>query len=617
MNVMNPSLSILEKLKNQFYQTVASKGDYHVAFAPFAFTLTNEDFFFLKSNIETGEGARKYYKEQAEFSIIANSLLQKPFLWAIDGEKLLYNIYRDILSGAATIDPDFLTEEEQLNIANAEKILYTPEKTYTNRYIKYREFAAKNLELERKILDHDILKSSLQTENDLARWKLESDRLHSERNALLMDWQVIGERNFIESAMKIIDTKNEKTKFIKKWNEARDIKLKSPYLLVDGETEYLATTCIPNGICDYQSPIWKKISLTEQEIIQLQNNFISSTSNEIVTEFGNINVVLESITFEYCFLDIIRPWFDETVINNRYWDFREEGRVLSYGADSLSGENDVKGEAPSYPVKIILAKNIEFTFKHNVPVNEELKNNLRNGSRIMFGPLLRKTIPENLPDAKVTSFRVQQLSANQLSIMTKAAFKADVLPDKKDGGRKFEMLKVINKQPLANTKKVIESKPFVNRNVHMVAATTLSGQQKNIKPMPGRFKWPFQPGKPQVPPQQDKLITISGKIIDENNKPIPLAEVEIMVNESTSSQSVLSDDNGSYTINGLKIGSYHFTVKKNGYAPGEKSMSLAQDLTQNFLLAKLPVPTESFNVLGVVCKNLPKLPDPIIQAKYI
>ncbi|NJM80299.1 MAG: hypothetical protein HC854_13065 [Flavobacterium sp.] len=118
---MNASFSILQKLKNQFFQTVPNKSDYHVAFAPFAFTLSNDDFYFLKNNITTGSQAKKYLKEQSEFSFIANSILKKPNIWAIDNDNLLFNSYKNILQNALTIDPDVFTQEELTKIDMAKK----------------------------------------------------------------------------------------------------------------------------------------------------------------------------------------------------------------------------------------------------------------------------------------------------------------------------------------------------------------------------------------------------------------------------------------------------------------------------------------------------------------
>src|SRR5689334_1341727 len=110
---MNASFSILQKLKGQFLNSVPNRSVFHVAFAPFAFTLSNEDFYFLNSAINTGAEARKYLREQSEFAVIANSVLRKPNIWRIDSDNLLYNAYKGILDGALTIDPDALTVDER------------------------------------------------------------------------------------------------------------------------------------------------------------------------------------------------------------------------------------------------------------------------------------------------------------------------------------------------------------------------------------------------------------------------------------------------------------------------------------------------------------------------
>lgn len=123
---MNASFSILQKLKDQFLESVPNKADYHVAFAPLAFPLTSEDFFFLKDNTsdETGDATRTWYKEQFEFAQMSNSVLKKPYIWSMNGDSLLYNLYKDLLQEAATISPDFLTNEEKKKVRMAKKILF-------------------------------------------------------------------------------------------------------------------------------------------------------------------------------------------------------------------------------------------------------------------------------------------------------------------------------------------------------------------------------------------------------------------------------------------------------------------------------------------------------------
>ena len=125
---MNASFSILQKVKNHFLQSSPNKADFQVAFAPFAFTLSNGDFYFLRNNASTGAEARKYLKAQSEFAFLANAILKHPQLWKVDGESLLYGAYRQVLNHALTVDPEVLSTDEaaQLKKAKAEWHLLWP-----------------------------------------------------------------------------------------------------------------------------------------------------------------------------------------------------------------------------------------------------------------------------------------------------------------------------------------------------------------------------------------------------------------------------------------------------------------------------------------------------------
>ncbi len=635
---MNASFSILQKLKNQFFQSISNKSDYHVAFAPFAFTLSNDDFYFLKNNITTGSQARKYLKEQSEFSFIANSILKRPNIWAIDNDNLLYNSYRNILENALTIDPDVFTQEELTKIDTAKKVLFKPNGDDSAKYQKYKSYAIKVSDIEKKIIDLTALKNTIDPSDtsSLEKWSIDFTTLNNQKKELLIEWQVKGFKSAIESAKSAYDTVIlSKTNFIEKWNDAKNIKLPSSVLTDEYGIEFLSTTCVPNSICDYQSPIWKKISLTKQEISQLSQTFTQEIPAEVLSEFGNLEPELESISFEYSIIDIQRPWFDESIINNSLWKYPDANQFLSKGDDSM------KGEIPAYPVKIILSKNIDLTFTPNTAVNEDIKNKLKNGSRLFFGPLLLKTIPLNLANESINSYKVQQLSNNELSVLTKVAVQKPGVVINANETSKYKMIKMMNTQPQIIMRKNVEEKsvapsinvakmgtinyvnpaiiktamlskpvnPVVAKPINPSILRTLRMDRMIIKPIPVN---PVTPSEPKV-----QIVKITGKIVDTSNQPLAVTEIQLMNVKNASTQSVLSLEDGTYTIENIENGTYEFKIKKTGYLTVEKKIELTRDINFDFLLELEPVPTESFQVMGVICKKLPLLPNPLPENTYI
>lgn len=598
---MNPSFSILEKIKSLFYLTVNSANDYRVEFAPFAFTLTNEDFIFLKGNEESGSDASKSYREMSEFSVIANSIPEDPYLWTINS-RFLYDVYENIILEAALIDPDYMTDDEKVSYESAKAVLYnTVDNTKTDKYSSYGVFLTKCNDIDNRIIKHRERKNSIINDQDLANWNREYQNLIMERNSVLADWQVLGSKQEVESALAVFQKVfNSRSDFLKKWNDTKNIKLNDK--LNDGVIQFLPTTCLPNSIYQYNAPVWKKITLNETEINQLVSSFSSTTPSSITDQFGNVEAQLSSISFEYCFLDIIRPWFEESVINNRYWKFREEGKLLSRGVV----DNEIlPGEVQSYPVKLILTKNIDFALKPDNQVNEALKNDLVDGKRIFFGPLLLKSIPANLNN--VSSFRVQSLSDNQLSVLANAVTDDSkqlmgVAPVRKS---KFRILQKLNKQPFSETKRNIENKSEIRR---AILASSSNIKIIGRKPLPGLTNIGTN-----LP---DSYFIISGQVRDQVNNPIEGAEIQIMIGENTLIKSVLSQADGSYSFSGMEQGMYHFKVSKRGFTTEERELQINNPTTLNFSL-EIHKEIDYFQVIGVVCKNLPKLPDPIPEANYI
>jgi Carboxypeptidase regulatory-like domain len=642
---MNASFSILQKLKTQFFQTIPNKTDYHVAFAPFAFTLSNDDFYFLKNNLQSGSEARKYLKEQSEFSFTSNSVLRKPNIWSVDSDNLLYNSYKNILENALIIDPDVLTQEETAKLEIAKNVLFDSEGNDSVKYAAYKTYAVRSFELDKRIIDHNALRSAIAPTDTsaLERWNVDFTSLTNQKKELQIEWQVKGFKSAVESSKTVYDTIIfGKSSFIEKWNDAKNIKLASPNLQTDEfGVEFLVTTCIPNSICDFQSPIWKKVTISKPEIAQLTQSFTEQVPAAVLQEFGDLQPELDSITFEYCIIDIIRPWFDETILNNRYWKLQDNSTVVSSGDDTMSGQ------IPAYPVKIILSKNIDLVFTPNSPVNEEIKTKLKNGNRLFFGSLMLKTIPSNMEDKKINSYRIQQLSNKELSVITKVAVQNTNTTAKFNNTSKFKMIELLNHRPQTEVKRNVETRSITAMNIVGMNIGKNDFQEKaelrnisteftqNPKAVSKGFfplfkknipiavvppiikRPPFTPPPPPPPPPPKTTSAITGKIFDNTNKPIPVVEIQIMNVNNASTQSVLSLEDGTYNFQNIENAVYQFKVRKTGYTIQEKNIDVRSNSTQDFLLELQPVPTETFQVMGVICKKMPKLPNPLPDGSYI
>jgi len=75
-------------------------------------------------------------------------------------------------------------------------------------------------------------------------------------------------------------------------------------------------------------------------------------------------------------------------------------------------------------------------------------------------------------------------------------------------------------------------------------------------------------------------ISVTGKVTDNNQKPLPGATIKVK-NQKTA---VLSDGDGNYTLSNLSTGKYTFIVSYLGYKSTEKSIELGQNQNVNFTL---------------------------------
>ena len=681
---MNASFSILQKLKNQFLQSTPNKADFQVAFAPFAFTLSNDDFYFLRNNASSGAEARKYLKEQSEFAFLANAILKHPQLWKLDGDNLLYGAYRQVLDQALTIDPDALSADEAAQLKKAKAVLYTASGNESTKYKAYKDCAARVAEIDKALIEHNAGKSAL-AETDTAaqeKWALDFQALTQRKQDLKIEWEVKGFKSKVEAAKASFDAiVFGKANFIERWQDARNLKLAAPNLLTDEfGVEFLTTTCLPNAICDYQAPIWKKLTLAKAEIGQLAQSFTQDVPAEVLQAFGDLQPELDAISFEYCLLDILRPWFDEKLLTSRLWTLPPDSPPVSAGDAAMTGQ------IPAYPVKLILAKNIDLQFTPQSTVNDDIRNQLRQGARLFFGPLLLKTIPSNLPDAQVKGLRVQALSALELAVIARVAVQGTPGAPALDPARRMQTLSLLNQRPQPALRRAVQTAslraPLAPASIGpalalrsaapapqamaTAAASPLSVaigatpvrpstaaflggvgrldlQAAALRPgisrldLPTRFGGQFNsppiapvpvpapapapasapPAAPAPePPPANPALRLQGRVVDASNQPVPAAEVQVMSLANAATQSVLSLDDGSYRLPPLDRGAYQLKVRKTGFSTQDRPLALQADTTLDLLLQAQAVPTETFQLIGVICKRLPRLPDPLPGASY-
>jgi hypothetical protein len=610
---MNSSFSIFQKLKNTFFLSETNKDEFHVAFALFALTLSNEDFSFLTSDLSSVNSTKKYYQDLSEFSFIANSIFNRPHLWKLDVDHSLPQAYKNLLNDALLIDPSKLTPNQQSHFDTASATLYTQDGNDTVEHARYKKYSLDFFDLQDKKLDLAAQASSISPQDVVAldRWKLQTLAIDNQISDLEIEWRIKGYKKEIETAKATLNSiSSAKDQFVQKWLDAKNKQLPASTLTTELGVEYLLTTCLPNAISDVAAKIWTKITLSKVEMSKLSLEFLNEIPPDIVKEFGDIEPELDSISFEYCFLDIQRPWFDESIINNRFWKFKDANSKISTGDDTM------QGLLPAYPSKIILAKNIDLGFTPNSSTNEQIKIKLQNGERLLFGSLLLKSIPLNLLKEDVSSALIQQLTKAELSILNTVA-------GAKQGSRNLLISKnTVNLSAISNrlhvglpqSQQPSLRQPMVS-NMSTVRLATPKPATGNATASVLTMSTSINRVAVPIVANSTTASTFSGSICDAQGKPIPTVEVQLMNEKTAITQSVLTDENGTFSLSHIEAGNYQLKLKKTGFKTLE--FSKLNFATKNFTMHAQVDAFETFQVIGVVYKKFPMLPNPDPNETYL
>lgn len=511
---MNASLSILQKLKKEFLLSVGNTKEWNVAFAPFASSQTNEDYYFLNDATKTGEETLKYYSELAEFSLLSNSILRHRSLWNMDSSKQLCTIYKDIIDNSRVLDKP-LTKEQVLELGTQESKLYNEDGTESVKYLKYSQYRDKDFAIENELLELQKQKNNVfNNDTVLNKYELKIKNLKKKQVKLNIEWGVKGFKNEIRAAIDMVAyLENLRDGFSKKWENAK-ARLENGNFLTSPSNglSFLHTSCLPNLTAKENTGIWKTVTLNKEEIKNLAKSFEEDNGQEITKAFGDVNIELDYIEFEYCFLEIIRPWFDETLINNQYWQY---DKLISAGLESMDGL------LPAYPSKLILAKNIAIKLSDSkeATTNADFIQKIRIED-IRFGSFI---LPEN------PTFL--ELPNETLKIQPSL---------------KYLEARELNQKFTLNTDNFFKNRQILNNDsIEIQNNVTLENRLRNTVFV-----------KPEIP-----IISLT------NHDNVLITE--------------------------------------------KKTITDVQNLEDMALLTNKPN-EEYYNLIGIICKKLPKLPDPII-----
>ena len=361
-----------------------------------------------------------------EFAQLANSV-PRGTLFQQDAEEFLWNIYGDVL-GRARVAAGALTPEQQQQRASAMALLYvtTPdglrqESPQVKAYKQYREIW---LKAGQDLRDKDSSATSSNDAATLKHWhEVDEPALRAAIAQADTDWLGLGFKAEVEAAQRTLDMFARNAPLMQ-WAEWKKSYNPDIDVLTDPENMSFAITGFaPNNIFDQGD--WKKMSLDRGQIAALAEE----APAELKRMFQPLPTAspIESVSFEYRSVGIVRPWFELAVFRARFWRM-DDSPPLSDGA------TPPRGRCPNYITAMVFARNIMVTSRaapgaskerpQLVFISDKMVAKIQPGSikpAVVTGKAGPATVAKSAPPAK-TKAAQKELNATAMARLSRASF---------------------------------------------------------------------------------------------------------------------------------------------------------------------------------------------------
>ncbi|MCQ2123184.1 MAG: hypothetical protein MJZ25_03285 [Fibrobacter sp.] len=312
-----------------------------------------------QSNLKTmyGEGSLSDVYE----SILTMSQVKKAEL--TEAEKAMCEKNRELLGEKVEEVVDILGEKTT-------KITPSPLMDAYNRYQDAYEEAVSTYHAQ-------MIEGTLGDLKARQLWTMNGPTLRKRVNTASTNWTVSGYKNQVEKlSAQLAQIESRDFSILKEGYK----QLLEHYKMSNANQEFLYTTFSPSNFV--KSNGWTKFVFESKEVGTQSHADMKSHSRSITTKSGSIfhshsttnteassshnmssslNALDFTLSFEFCQVKIVRPWFKESFLTSRYWRFdpkmERAGQVLS------DGGNPPKGIMAAYPTSMLVVRNLTLKFK--------------------------------------------------------------------------------------------------------------------------------------------------------------------------------------------------------------------------------------------------------------
>jgi hypothetical protein len=318
-----------------------------------AFTLDDLDFLGGEGDL-SAEQLREQMARKNQFARLLNDIIADSIEYSSE-DRLLWDEYRDILETAvlaksALSDAEKRAFEEARNYLFDEKI-EAGEKTqvYSAALVRYYEYKEAYESLERVYLDERMSAEHADTAAEKAAWTDQREpELLSLKDKAMQDWITLGNKDVVEKHQKTIVLLGEKEPAKRISGYLSDFEAcREKDLLTNDPVGTYSTFYSPNDALDPRAE-WSRVNITKAEMKSLLDGAPPSIKRKVGGNSGGI----ESLSVEYAKLVVMRPWFNQSVFDSRYWKLPPGDPAVS------DGQLPRKGRIPAFITNMIVARKI-------------------------------------------------------------------------------------------------------------------------------------------------------------------------------------------------------------------------------------------------------------------
>jgi hypothetical protein len=268
-------------------------------------------------------------------------------------DTLLWDLYQSIFTNAQLAQSG-LTPQQTAALQAADAYLYTQASDGTRspspQLVAYNQYQQAYLQAQQDYKSQQLTALASTDPTVQSQWQNTTEpQLRAAVQTAETNWEQQGFKAQVEQAL-TVELNSAALSPTLLWQTWSGLLNSDLDVLTDpaSNATFAPTALAPSDILAQTS--WPTFTLSSPEIAQLVSQAPAELSSALSTAAGASNI--QSLSFEFCSVALVRPWFSPAVFNAHFWRFSDPSMQLS------DGGNPPQGQWPAYVTGLVLARNI-------------------------------------------------------------------------------------------------------------------------------------------------------------------------------------------------------------------------------------------------------------------